>query len=158
MTPDRIAYLAGYFEARGSIVARASDLESRYVPGKILRRHAFEVTLSGPPSLIDAVAHAFGGAKQTRRHWRATSATAARFLATIFPHVRHRREEIEAGLDFYRSMRDRPYRGRAVPPEVEAERDRLAERVAALRGTRKDYGKRIRLGLELRGEVKESVA
>jgi hypothetical protein len=157
MTPDRIAYLAGYFEARGSIVARTGTVKVR---GSPRRMDGFGVSTAGPDSLIDALIQTFGGSRHTGRGWRCSSQSAARFLATILPHVRHRREEIEAALDFYRFMRAHELKGanRGVPSSITAERERLARRVADLREVRRGYGKRRRIGRELRGEAVESVA
>lgn len=85
MTPDRIAYLAGYFEARGSIVARTGTVKVR---GVTRRMDGFGVATAGPDSLIDALIHTFGGARHSGRGWRCSAEPAARFLVTILPHVR----------------------------------------------------------------------
>lgn len=152
MTPDRIAYLAGYFEARGSIIARAGTVQAR---GKRRQMDGFGVSTSGPDSLVEALIATFGGARQSGRGWRCASGNAARFLATILPHLRHRRDEVEAALDFYRFMRAHPRKGssRSVPSAITSERDRLAQRVADLRDTRQGYSRRRRLHLEMREGV-----
>lgn len=157
MTHDRIAYLAGYFEARGSIIARTGTVKVR---GVTRRMDGFGVATAGPASLIDALILNFGGARHTGRGWRCSSESAARFLVTILPHVRHRREEIEAALDFYRYMRAHRIAGSAkgVSDRVVAERERLAARVQSLREVRRGYSHRRKLGRVLRGEKMESVA
>lgn len=111
--------------------------------GKRRRMDGFGVATNGPRALIDALIATFGGAKQGTRGWRCSSDKAARFISVILPHVRHRREEFEAALDFYRFMRAHPRKGstRSVPSPITAERDRLARLVNDLRCSRKDYGK-----------------
>lgn len=157
MTPDRIAYLAGYFEAKGSIVARTGTVKVR---GVARRMDGFGVSTAGPDSLIDALIYTFGGARHSMRGWRCSAEPAARFLVTILPHVRHRREEIEAGLDFYRYMRAHRIAGTAkgVSARIVAERERLAARVASLREVRQGYGERRKLRKALRSRSMESVA
>jgi hypothetical protein len=154
---ERIAYLAGYFEARGFIIARARL--ARRLDGAVSRNDGFGVSTSGPLSLIEGLRQVYGGTLLRDRQWRCFGADAARFLAEILPHVVHRREEIEAGLDFYRSMAAHPREGsRAVPPAVAAERVRLAARVAALRDRRKLYAEKREFARQVRAGGKESVA
>jgi len=151
-------WLAGWFEARGCVIARTGTVFAR---GKRRRMDGFGISTNGPSTLIDALIQTFGGARQWARGWVCTAGGAARFIATILPHVKYRREEFEAALDFYRYMRAHPRTGstRAVPSEITAERDRLAARVAELRDSRKDYGKkrrRIRLIRETCGNADEA--
>jgi hypothetical protein len=154
-------WLAGWFEARGSIIARTGTVFAR---GKQRRMDGFGVATNGPDTLIDALIATFGGARQGKRGWRCSAAGAAQFIATILPHVRHRREEFEAALDFYRFMRAHPRTGskRGVPEHITAERDRLAKRVADLRDARRDYAanrrrhKMIRESCGNRAEVVEA--
>jgi hypothetical protein len=155
MTPDRIAYLAGYFEARGFIITRARPVK----PGSIQRSFGFGVSTSGPFSLVDGLRQVYGGTLLRDRQWRSFGADAARFLVEILPHVVHRREEIEAGLDFYRAMAAHRREGsRGVPAEVARERVRLAQRVAGLRDRRKLYAEKLEFARQVRAGAKESVA
>lgn len=141
-----LAWIAGWFEARGHIECSAAMTVLR---GRPVRRDRFGVVVCGPQPLVETLNGLFGGHWCSRRvarrvaldiRWRATGAEAARFLALIAPHVVTRRAELATAALFYKTISGRRGSGSsAVPREVVRQREELSAAMDALRPRRKGY-------------------
>lgn len=153
-------WLAGYFDARGSIHAQAEIRKSKKT-GRMTRNDRFWVQVNGASEFLEVLAGSYGGnvssssrrRGQTHSYWRRSGGDAVRFLRDILPHSVLRRAEIEAGLLFAQTVRRAGGGSAAVPHDVQERRTQLAGVVSKLRPRRQLYGERRQILREAREEL-----
>lgn len=151
-----MAWLAGWYEARGSVLVDARDSLNRKT-GYIVRKDKFAVIICGPRRLLETVESMCPGARSRGTELRIHSQNAADFLMSIRPHMRLRGEEVDSALMYWSYFKSTSGRGNRISEEVRKRRNELAMAVSAKRKRRVGYAEARRRAREMREAVAESL-
>lgn len=151
-----MAWLAGWYEARGSLLVDARDSLSKKT-GYIVRKDKMSVVICGPAKLLGTIEKMFPGAKSTGAELRIYSQFAADFLMAIRPHLRLRGEEVDLALLYWNYLKSTSGRGNRITEEVRRRRNELAAAVCSKRNRRIGYAEARRRAREMREAVAESL-
>lgn len=134
--PIDLAYLAGYFDGEGCVRIKKTKRNQHHVLVQITNRDL---------PMLEYVKDIFGGSVCLNRHnnknanrcytWQTTHGKAYKFLKTIYPYLRGKKEQARLAIEFRDRRKGQKYRGNTheVPVVELAIREGYAQTISDLK-------------------------